>query len=138
MPKQELILVRGVSGSGKSTYVKKNFPTYKHFEADMYHYDKNGVYVWKPENLAIAHKWCQDQVRQALTDGYNVVVSNTSTTRKEVQTYVDIVNDLGLVIDCRVIRMTTRFQNVHNVPDEKVAQMQQKLKDNPWPGEELV
>ena len=61
-----LIILRGVSGAGKSTVAEtiagKAWPV---FEADKYHY-RDGVYDWKPENMAVAHKWCQEQVREAM------------------------------------------------------------------------
>lgn len=36
---QELVLVRGLPGSGKTTYVRNYYPNYTHFEADLYRYD---------------------------------------------------------------------------------------------------
>jgi len=33
---EELILIRGISGSGKTTMAKRDFPDHEHFEADMF------------------------------------------------------------------------------------------------------
>jgi len=57
----KLILVRGVSGSGKTTYAKKlinDDPSLSHYEADMFFYT-NGSYNFNPFKLKDAHAWCK-------------------------------------------------------------------------------
>ena len=90
MPK--LILIRGLPGSGKSTLAKQYVAqgSFKHFEADQFFVDANGNYNFDPSKIKFAHQWCQDQVRKALVEGYNVVVSNTFTQKWEMKAYLDM------------------------------------------------
>jgi hypothetical protein len=69
-----------------------------------------------------------------LSEGKNVAVSNTSLTIREVETYVDIADELS--VPYRVIRLTKQFQNVHGVPPETIEIMKRRLRD--YPGEELI
>lgn len=126
----ELVIVRAPSGYGKSTYVKKNFSDYQHLEADMY-FIRDGEYLFDRNKLGAAHKWCQTMTKQALRDGKDVVVSNTSTTLRELNDYIKIADDCKVTF--RVIRLNKQFQNIHNVPHEIVEAMKNRFQD--YPGE---
>ena len=118
-------LVYGVPGSGKSTYVEKELKTkYKnlqHFEADMFFYNKNGVYQFNPKKLGLAHKWCQTKFIEAMKNGFPVCVSNTSLTPKEREVY--FMNACAHNYEIHVHYCAGGFQNVHGVPEEKVEKM---------------
>lgn len=124
----DLIILRGLPGSGKSTYVKKNFSKHKHYEADMFHM-KNGKYDWKQENQAAAHKWCLDSTKKSLENGYKVVVSNTFTTKKEINRYTDMADKLGKKV--KVFRTTKHYGSIHNVPEETLERMKKRMVDIP-------
>jgi predicted kinase len=86
-----LVLVRGLPGSGKSTFARAlstDRKGWRHVEADIYHTLDDGTYNWRPENVKAAHRWCQDTARELLSDGFNVVVSNTFTQMWEMEPYV--------------------------------------------------
>ncbi len=129
----ELILVRAPSGYGKSTYVKKNFSSYAHFEADMF-FIREGEYRFDRTKLGSAHMWCQTMTKQALRSGKNVVVSNTSTTLKELKDYIKIAEECKALV--RVIRLAKQFQNVHGVPNDVVENMKARMQD--YPGETVL
>lgn len=126
---QVLKLVRGIPGSGKSTYAKK-FPQYAHFEADMYHI-KDGVYDWKPENQKAAHAWCLASAEQALKEGNDVIVSNTFTKLWELEPYFEmgIRNGLGYY-DILVETMRGNFGSIHNVPEATMDRMRHNFDEN--------
>ena len=70
-----LYLIRGVSGSGKSSLAEEmlaGLMVYYHYEADMYFMSDLGDYRWNPAELSNAHKWCQEQTERRLCDGYSV------------------------------------------------------------------
>lgn len=129
MNKKIFYLVYGVPGSGKSTYVEKELKTkYKdlqHFEADMFFYNKNGVYQFNPKKLGLAHKWCQTKFIEAMKNGFPVCVSNTSLTPKEREVY--FTQATAHDYEIHVHYCTGGFQNVHGVPEEKVEKMKNKL-----------
>lgn len=129
MNKKIFYLVYGVPGSGKSTYVEKELKTkYKdlqHFEADMFFYDKNGIYQFNPKKLSFAHKWCQTKFIESMMNGVPVCVSNTSLTPKEREVYFTQATAYNYEI--HVHYCDGGFQNVHGVPEEKVEKMKNKL-----------
>ena len=126
----ELIILRAPSGFGKSTYAIKHYVSkgYIHCEADN-HFLVEGEYKFDRSQLHNAHKSCQEKVENALKQGKNVIVSNTSTTRKEVQMYVDIAKRCDA--SYTVIRLTKQFQNTHGVPVEIVESMKARMQDYP-------
>lgn len=113
--KPEIVLVRGLPGSGKSTFAK-GMTGYEHFEADMY-FEVDGVYRYEPEWVRAAHDWCVRSAYDALRKGQNVVVSNTFVKLWEMQRYID----LGFPF--RIIEVHGRWPNVHGVPENKVQMM---------------
>ena len=129
----QLIVLRGEPGAGKSTYAMNHFPDFECFEADMW-FSRNGEYKFDPSQLYQAHMWCQNKVKTALVSGENVVVANTNVKLRDMRFYIDTAK--ALAIPFRVIRLTTQFQNVHGVPAEKVRQMREGMQ--PYPGEEIV
>lgn len=65
-----LTLIRGLPGSGKSTLAKTLSAV--HLEADMYFVNPQGEYHFRPEHLAQAHEWCQQQTEYWLQQGKDV------------------------------------------------------------------
>lgn len=118
----KLILVRGIIGSGKSTYAKSL--NIFHVEADMY-FQRNGSYQWDRRELGEAHSWCKETVKYALDQGMDVVVSNTFTTLREIQPYID----MGYPIE--IVKMSKVYGNIHNVPDQIADMMLMRWQDIP-------
>ena len=117
-----LVLIRGLPGSGKSTYAKKIGCF--HVEADMYHC-KDGDYVFDGTRARLAHNWCQKAAMFAMEQGMDVAVSNTFTQKWEIQPYIDFANKTGHKV--RIIRMTKEYGTVHGVPLETVQRMRDRF-----------
>jgi len=113
----EIVLIRGLPGSGKTTLAKE-MTSHIHFEADMY-LEVNGVYVYDQSKVRDAHDWCVKSAHDALKSGRDVVVSNTFVKIWEMKRYFD------LGFPYRVIETTGRWKNVHGVPEDKIKQMEQ-------------
>lgn len=118
----ELVLIRGLPGSGKSTLAKQ-MNGYTHIEADMY-FIRDGKYRYNASEINAAHRWCQDETREALLAGDNVVVSNTFTRKFEIQPYIDMAKELG--VRFRIIVANGNYKNIHDVPDFVVNKMRQR------------
>lgn len=127
-----LYILRGIVGSGKSTFAK-SLNIY-HVEADFFHM-RNSKYDWKPENMKNAHEWCYNQVVQALTFGMDVVVSNTFTQVWEFQKYIDFCESFVPKIPYTVIACKNDYRNIHNVPVDTIQKMKERWED--YDGEEL-
>jgi len=123
---KKLIIIRGVSGSGKSTYAQKKFTGLPHYEADQF-FSLEGEYKFNPSKLKEAHTWCQSQVRASLEKGKSVVVSNTFTRKWEVEPYLKMAQETGAEVV--IYRMMTQFKNVHNVPQSVVDEMKERFED---------
>lgn len=118
---QKLLIVRGIPGSGKSTYAKTLMPEYEHIEADMFHIDQNNVYNWKFENVSRAHDWCFGATVRALLRGKSVVVSNTFIRAWEFKDYTDIASSLSIPYEIKT--MKGEYKSTHNVPDAVIERM---------------
>jgi predicted kinase len=117
-----LTLVRGLPGSGKSTYARQLLaPRTQHLEADMYFVDPEGNHTFNPSRLHAAHVWCLDRTTSLLIGGTNVIVSNTFTTMKEMQTYLDVARRHSLKLE--VIEMRTQYSSIHGVPEATMDKM---------------
>lgn len=121
----KLVLVRGLPGSGKSTYAKglhdESGKPYFHVEADMYFMHADGIYRFNPTKLGPAHDWCQLQCARALERGESCVVSNTFVKRWEMMPYLKMAKTLGA--DVEIVTMTGQYGSVHNIPAEVVTRM---------------
>lgn len=133
---RELIIVRGIPGSGKSTLAKRLLATYAngvlhtntpayHYEADQFFTDKAGNYHWDGMRIGEAHAWCQTMCAEALEEGATVIVSNTFTTKKEMQGYFEMIQQYGQ--NPTVVLAQSNFGSVHGVPDNVLQNMKNRF-----------
>ena len=87
-------------------------------------YDKN--------KIKAAHLWCQTMVKQFLSRGIDVCVSNTFVKKWEIDEYVKMANTFNT--NYKIIKVVGNYKNVHNVPSEVVERMKQNWED--YDGEE--
>jgi len=119
----KLILIRGVSGSGKSTMAQQ-MVGYVHLEADMF-FMKGGKYCYEPSQIKDAHSWCQQETLRNLNAGNNVVVSNTFTCIWEMKPY------LSMGYPVQIIEAKGNWRNVHNIPEHVIDRMKNRWQKLP-------
>lgn len=127
-----VIVMRGIPGSGKSTWIKNNVPDAVVCSADLY-FMQTGEYKFDPSKLGSAHAWCRLAYEVALRDNEPVVVvDNTNTTNKEMAFYIEKAEASGY--DIVIVQLNTpadvaAARNVHGVPAEKVQQMAARMQE---------
>lgn len=129
----QLIIIRGLPGSGKSTYAEtilQDNPSAVHFEADQFFVKWPVGYSYDIKLIGAAHDWCYSNVVRTLWQGSDVVVSNTFTKPWEMERYLAIPTIVDNVT-IRVIEMRTQFENIHGVPEDKLKEMAARWRDIP-------
>lgn len=123
---KELILVRGISGSGKSTVAELIIPRNEVCSADDYFINGKGEYKFDVTKLKEAHQYCQTKCRLKMaTEAPIVVVANTFTREWEMKEYYDLAESFGYRVHSIIVENHHGSENVHGVPDETL----QKQKD---------
>ena len=124
-----LYIVRGIPGSGKSTFaktlVKKD---YCHKEADMFFVNREGNYKFEPSKIKDAHKWCQEEMDFLMRLEHSpVVVSNTFTQEWEMEPYFELAKKYGYKVFTVIVENRHGGTNEHNVPEDKIEQMKTRF-----------
>jgi predicted kinase len=121
---KRFIIIRGPSGSGKTTISKEfshSYPMALRYEADMF-FTYNHVYSFDTRQLHKAHNWCRLSIERGMFNKAEVVIlSNTSTRKKEVEPYLELAKEYGYEVE--IIRTpgpwnpgTLAGRNIHGVP----------------------
>ena len=135
---RKVIVLRGVSGSGKSTIAQRIFDAAaakgeeQHaaiVSADQYFIDADGVYRFDPSMLGEAHGEClrtftdllttlDESIKEAV-----IIVDNTNTTTVECAPYMALASAYGWRASMVTIDIDPRkaaLRNVHGVSEETV------------------
>lgn len=128
-----LYIIRGLPGSGKSTFAEQLATTLNacHHEADHFFHLVDGKwteeYSFNPAKLYEAHRACQTWTRDCMCDGCDIVVSNTSTTEKEMKPYLDLAEEYGYRVVSLIVENRHGNESVHNVPQETIEKMRARF-----------
>ena len=117
-----IYLVRGIPGSGKSTFAKTLGG--EHYEADMFFIDANGEYKFDSSKIKWAHEWCQDMVyMDMIKEIPKIVVSNTFTQEWEMRPYFELAKNYGYKVFSVIVENRHGGTNQHEVPEEVLTKM---------------
>ncbi|MCK3657316.1 hypothetical protein A4G18_00930 [Pasteurellaceae bacterium Pebbles2] len=148
---QRLIIIRGHSGSGKSTFAKQKIAEFKqqYPDAKIFHVEndqflmRNGEYCWTKKAfcqakmkayhyLQYAFRVCRREPTQAIL----IVVSNVGVNVREIHRTLAKAQHLGL--QTAIYRMMNFYQNQHGVAENVVESMFESLNSNPIENEIFV
>ena len=127
-PKGELILLRGLPGSGKTTLGFVILQTMQQqpevLSADNFFVDDKGNYNFDSSKLKEAHNMCQqkcaDRMRMEIS---RIVVANTFTQEWEMTPYFEMADRYGYRVHTVIVENRHGSVNIHGVPNDKLKEM---------------
>lgn len=129
---KDLILLRGLPGSGKSTlgevilYLPNN--NLKPLSEDDYFIMRDGTYNFNFEKLKEAHNDCQQRCANLMMNGViRIVVANTFTQEWEMKPYFEMAERYGYRVHSLIVENRHGGNNIHGVPDEKLEIMKNRF-----------
>jgi predicted kinase len=134
----DVVIMRGISGSGKTYFAKQNLSYHVVASANDY-FTVNGRYLYDRERLGEAHEYCFNMFMRGIEDGERVVVDNTNIELKEFEKYVVTAMDYGLktcVVNLLCPPAVAFRRATHGVPLDKIIWTFERL-DKVWVPEEL-
>ncbi len=153
-PKPQVFIMRGIPGSGKSTFVKNMIKGQKWVVSADDFFMVDGVYQFEPKSIGEAHQACWlkfynyiekiwkaarnlgEVVDQRFRDITTVVVDNTNIHTHEISPYVLPAEARGfavtiITIQCDPARAFKR--NIHQVPGQVIERMYQDMQTTKFP-----
>ncbi len=130
----QIIIMRGLPGSGKSTWIREFHPDAKVCSADNYFIGEDGIYRFDGSKLAEAHGKCLRDYVELVTKSDNlpetIAVDNTGTRTWEISPYYTLAEAYGFDVKVVYLKCEPKFahsRNVHGVSCEQVGKMNQRL-----------
>lgn len=127
-----LYLIRGLPGSGKSTFASELVPEFLVCEADKY-FVVDGEHRFDSTKLKDAHNWCQKIVETYMENGETypkIAVSNTFTREWEMDPYFDLAEKYGYRVFSVIVENYHGNYSTHNVSDETLNKMRNRFEIN--------
>lgn len=156
-----VIIMSGISGSGKDTYLKQRFPhAFKKLSEPMidelidegmslqlicsadHFFEKEGSYKFDVSKLNQAHGECLRDFIDFVQYGFEnendsiIIVNNTNTTNEEIAPYYSIAKAYGATVELVTLVLNPEkaaARNVHNVPLTSCQAMAKRLNQRKLP-----
>jgi predicted kinase len=129
----DLILLRGLPGSGKTTLAKVILQLPSNTEpevlsADDFFENKDGEYIFDASKLKEAHNYCQFRCSERMRQQKSkIVVANTFTQEWEMDEYFKMAERYNYRVHIVIVENRHGNQNIHGVPEDKLQQMKDRF-----------
>lgn len=126
------IILRGIQGSGKSTFIKNYLKDINICSADNF-FMSNGTYLFDFNLLHLAHKKCFEDFQNYIINSQDVVVDNTNITSSSYKKYIDLAKQYDyniIIIEFDGSKPPEYYanRNLHNVSLDKIKEIILKYK----------
>ena len=131
----DLILVRGVSGAGKSTIADMmdwlGHRTVSFSTDDMFMV--NGDYKFDPSKLGEYHAATVQKVRDVMIARYEIkipetiIVHNTFTEEWEMKPYFELAEEFNWRVHTIIVENRHGSKSIHDVPDDVIKAQKERF-----------
>ena len=131
----DLILVRGVSGAGKSTIADMmdwlGHRTVSFSTDDMFMV--NGDYKFDPSKLGEYHAATVQKVRDVMIARYEIkipetiIVHNTFTEEGEMKPYFELAEEFNWRVHTIIVENRHGSKSIHDVPDDVIKAQKERF-----------
>jgi predicted kinase len=127
-----IILLRGLPGSGKTTLAKvlSENNTYPIYSIDDYFTNaKSGKYNFDFSKNHLAYKQCEENTRLAMQSHVSkIFVDNTFTLEWEMEPYFKLAKEFNYQIHVITVENRSKTKNVHQISEDQLIKMAEKYK----------
>jgi predicted kinase len=129
----DIVLLRGIPGSGKSTLGDIILQTTQSnnqdvLSADNFFNDDKGNYNFDVTKLKEAHNWCQQKCAERMKLEFSkIVVANTFTQDWEMAPYFEMADRYKYRIHTVIVENRHEGKNIHGVPEDKLEIMKDRF-----------
>lgn len=137
----KIVIMSGIPGSGKSTYVQKHYKDSWICSADSYFLDGSGNYNYQPEKIGEAHAECLRRFALVMREPYPqdidyVIVDNTNLSTEEIAPYYELAVAYGHDVEIVTVLCDPHVaakRNKHSVPSTEIQQKWLRLMNRRLP-----
>ena len=130
-----ILIMRGIPGSGKSTFVNQKYSHATVCSADHYFTDEKGNYTFDIEKIGEAHQHCKHEFKEAIEFNERlIVIDNTNLSMQAMYHYIKKAEERQYEV--WFVRMMTPVdiaieRNIHKVPPETIKHFADIMEDIP-------
>jgi predicted kinase len=121
-----LTIIRGLPGSGKSTYAYNNYKGIVILEADMLCM-QDGKYIFESDKIKTHHNSIHAIVDIILSNNADCVITGTLTRKWEIEPYIRLAEKHNQKY--QIIKLVNNYLTIHSVPVETIKTMKDRWED---------